>query len=144
MVIQIFKIYSNSKKTFIRTNSDCSIAFLLPQYIFLIYSCLQFCKFCPVRNHFWYLLASQNNATKKGFRQSLVILKHHLLQPLQSVILSPVYVNFDYSLTMNLPFSCSLTAYKPLYLYYQALKVGDKVHFHKIWAIDCHKKAELC
>ena len=118
MVIQILKIYSNLKKTFIRTNSDCPIASLLPQYIFLIYSCLWFCKFCPVRNHFWYLHANQNNATKKGFRQSLVILKHHLLQPIQSVILSPVQVSFDFFLTMNFPFPYGLTAHKPLYLYY--------------------------
>ena len=142
MVIQIPILYSNLEKTFIRTNSDCSIASLLPQYIFLIYSCLWFCKFCPVRNHFWYLHANQNNATKKGFRQSLVILKHHLLQPIQSLILSPVQVSFDFFLTMNFPFPYGLTAHKPLYLYYQALKVGDKVLFHEIQAIDFHKKAD--
>ena len=36
----------------------------------------------------------------------------------------------------------SLTAQEPLYLFYLALKVGDKVHFHEIWAMDSHKKAE--
>ena len=34
-----------------------------------------------IQNHFWYLHANQNNATEKGFCHSLVILKHHLLQP---------------------------------------------------------------
>ena len=85
-----------------------------------------------VRNHFRYLHANQKNATKKGFRLSLVILKHQLLQPLQSVILSPVQVSLEFFLTMNLPFSYGLTAHNPLYLCFKALKVGDKIHFHEL------------
>ena len=86
-------------------------------YIFLASSIHFFDEFLPLvlqilsrPKSFLVSTCQSKQCNKKGFRLSLVILKHHLLQPLQSVILSPVQVSFDFFLTMNLSFLYGLTA----------------------------------